>query len=75
MIAPRELLDTSIGQIRTLVAFLREQLGEDSDGSKSEVAESRACRAILAHLESQLAAIELAGFLPLAPDLRANREP
>jgi len=32
MIAARELLETSIGQIRTLTAFLREQVGEGSDG-------------------------------------------
>ena len=50
MMAPPELLDISIGHIRTLTAFLREQLGEGSGGSESETAESRACNEILAYL-------------------------
>jgi hypothetical protein len=50
MIAPQELLDTSIEQIRTLTAFLHEQLPEGGGGSESETPESRACNEALAYL-------------------------
>jgi hypothetical protein len=50
LITPRELLDTSIGQLRILAAFLGEQLGERHAGGKSDSAETRACSAILAYL-------------------------
>jgi hypothetical protein len=61
MIAARELLETSIGQIRTLTAFLREQLGEGSDGLEYETAASRACDEILAYLTVLLVRVEGAG--------------
>jgi hypothetical protein len=61
MIAARELLETSIGQIRTLTAFLREQVGEGSDGSESEPAASRACDEILACLTALIVRVEGAG--------------
>ena len=61
MIAARELLETSIGQIRALTAFLREQVGEGSDGSESETAASRACEEILAYLTVLIVRVEGAG--------------
>ena len=61
MIAARELLETSIGQIRTLTAFLREQVGEGSDGLESETAASRACDEILAYLTVLIVRVEGAG--------------
>jgi len=61
MIAAREWLDTSIGQSRTLTAFLREQLGEGGDGSESEAAASRACDEILAYLTILVLRVEAAG--------------
>jgi hypothetical protein len=62
MIAPQELLDTSLGQIRTLTAFLREQLGERSDSSESETAESRACSETLAQLTLLIQRLEATGL-------------
>ena len=41
-ITPRELLDTSIGQLRTLVAFLSDQLS----CTESAALETRACEEI-----------------------------
>ena len=61
MIAPPELLDTSIGQIRTLTAFLREQLAEGSGGSESERIETRACNEALADLTVLLRRLQAAG--------------
>lgn len=46
-ITPNELLDTSIAQLRTLAAFLREQLGHCADGTSSTGAQARACREAL----------------------------
>jgi len=50
MITPRELLDTSIAQLRTLAGFLGEQLGDGRDGAESATAETRACHEILRSL-------------------------
>ena len=50
MIEPQDLLDTSIAQIQTLTAFLREQLVERGGEPESETAVSRACNEILADL-------------------------
>ena len=61
MIAPLELLDTSIAQIRTLTAFLHEQLGVRSGGAESETAESRACHELLAYLMAAILRHEAAG--------------
>jgi hypothetical protein len=60
MIAARELLDMSIGQIRTLRAFLSEQLDE-GEGSESETAETRTCNEILAYLSVLLQRLEATG--------------
>jgi hypothetical protein len=49
MLKPQDLLDTSIAQIQTLAAFLREQLAE-GDESEPKTADSRACSEILADL-------------------------
>jgi hypothetical protein len=51
MIAPNELLDTSIGQLRTLAAFLREQLGHGA-GMPSASGQARACKELLASLSA-----------------------
>lgn len=45
-ITPRELLDTSIGQLRTLAAFLSDQLNDSNDRTKAASLETRACRQI-----------------------------
>lgn len=49
-ITPNELLDTSIAQLRTLTAFLREQLGHGADGVTSASPQVGACREALASL-------------------------
>jgi hypothetical protein len=78
MIAPRELLDTSIGQIQTLAAFLREQLAEGNHGSEFETAETRACNEILADLTVLILRLEAArpdvsGGMGLAGYVAARR--
>jgi hypothetical protein len=48
-ITPDELLETSIAQLRTLVAFLGEQLDGSADGNtaQSSTLEVRACKSML----------------------------
>jgi hypothetical protein len=70
LITPRELLDTSIGQLRILAAFLGEQLGERHAGGKSDTAETRACGAILSYLTllmQKLEGTDLDGLRPCGP--------
>jgi hypothetical protein len=51
-ITPGELLETSIAQVRTLVAFLGEQLDESAGGdtAQSSTLEVRACKDMLVSL-------------------------
>jgi hypothetical protein len=53
-----ELLDTSIAQLRTLAAFLVDQLGECDDLSDRTAAETRACRELLLSLEALIAGLQ-----------------
>jgi len=60
MITPRELLDTSIGQLWTLARFLGEQLGEGMEGAEPTTAEARACHEILRSLRVLIVRLEAA---------------
>jgi hypothetical protein len=46
----REMLDISIAQLETLVAFLGEQLGEGNDCPRNATEETRACNEVLGSL-------------------------
>ena len=61
MITPRELLDTSIAQLRTLARFLGEQLGEGREGAEPATAETRACHEILRSLRVLILRLQAAG--------------
>ena len=50
MITTRELLDTSVAQLRTLAAFVGDHLGECGDRSESGSLEVRACKEMLLSL-------------------------
>jgi hypothetical protein len=60
MITPAELLDTSIAQLQTLVAFLGDQLGDGSARSASSTSEARACEEILRSLSTLILKLETA---------------
>ena len=49
-ITTNELLDTTIAQLRTLAAFLREQLGHGTESKTSASPQVRACREVLGSL-------------------------
>ena len=52
LITPRELLDTSIGQLRTLAAFLEDQLGNGGVAGVSRSPEFCACNEVLRSLNA-----------------------
>ena len=57
-ITPQELLDTSIAQLRTLAAFLDEQLGDGGDTGGYGTAEAGACREMLRSLRVLIPKLE-----------------
>jgi hypothetical protein len=61
-ITHRELLDTSIAQLETLVAFLRDQLGETggSQQVRSDAMEAQACREVLLSLNALVRRVQVA---------------
>jgi hypothetical protein len=59
-ITPIELLDTSIAQLRTLAAFLREQLGNGADRMPSAAAQVRACKELLGSISSLILRLQAA---------------
>lgn len=63
MITPRELLDTSIAQLATLVRFLGEQLREGREGAERDAAETRACREIVRSLSVLILGLQAAGHV------------
>ena len=60
MITPGELLDTSIGQLQTLVAFLGDQLGGRNEQPELATLEARACEEILLSLSVLIPKLEAA---------------
>jgi hypothetical protein len=60
MITPAELLDTSIGQLQTLAAFLGDQLDNSSDRPESATSEARACKEILLSLSVLIVKLQAA---------------
>jgi hypothetical protein len=59
---PRELLDTSVAQLETLVAFLSDQLGQigGSPRMQSDALEVRACREVLLSLSVLIPKLQVA---------------
>jgi hypothetical protein len=68
-ITHRELLDTSIAQLETLVAFLRDQLGETggSPQVRSDALEVRACGEVLLSLSALIRKVQVARW-PSGPE-------
>jgi RNase adaptor protein for sRNA GlmZ degradation len=49
---PQEVLDTSVAQLETLAAFMREQLGKGDDDPRRITTETHACDEILGTLSA-----------------------
>jgi len=63
MITPQELLDTSIAQLRTLAAFLSEQLGQSGERSESAAMEVQRCEEILLSLSVLILRLQAAQII------------
>ena len=75
-LTPRVLLDTSIAQLRTLAAFLAEEMGEyrlahGSCGHQSEAAnlEARACKEILLTISVLIPKLQAARYVVTDDDV------
>jgi hypothetical protein len=66
MITPGELLDTSIAQLQTLVAFLGDQLGDRNERPEPATLEARACEEILLSLSVLIPKLEAARHMTAA---------
>lgn len=64
-LTPRVLLDTSIAQLRTLAAFLAEEMGEYQRAERSESAnlEARACKEILLTISVLIPKLQAARYV------------
>ncbi len=60
---PRLLLDTSIAQLRTLAAFLAEEMGEYREKSEPASLEARACKEILLTISVLIPKLQAARFV------------
>jgi hypothetical protein len=62
-LTPRVLLDTSIAQLRTLAAFLAEEMGEYGQRSDAANLEARACKEILLTISVLIPKLQAARYV------------
>ena len=62
-LTPRVLLDTSIAQLRTLAAFLAEEMGEYARQPESANLEARACKEILLTISVLIPKLQAARYV------------
>jgi hypothetical protein len=58
MISTQDLLDTSVGQLRTLTAFLDEQLYQHDGGWERAASATNACNEILQSLRELIVRVQ-----------------
>jgi hypothetical protein len=69
-LTPDVLLDTSIAQLRTLAAFLAEEMGEFRDKAEPANLEARACKEILLTISVLIPKLQAARYV-VAEDIGA----
>jgi hypothetical protein len=62
-LTPGVLLDTSIAQLRTLAAFLAEEMGEYGQKSEEANLEARACKEILLTISVLIPKLQAARYV------------
>jgi hypothetical protein len=67
-LTPRILLDTSIAQLRTLAAFLAEEMGEYRHKSEAANLEARACKEILLTISVLIPKLQAARYVVTTDD-------
>ena len=68
-LTPRVLLDTSIAQLRTLAAFLAEEMGEYRYQSEVANLEARACKEILLTISVLIPKLQAARYVVTDDDV------
>jgi hypothetical protein len=68
-LTPGVLLDTSIAQLRTLAAFLAEEMGEFRDKSEPASLEARACKEILLTISVLIPKLQAARYVVVEDDI------
>jgi hypothetical protein len=69
---PQVLLDTSIAQLRTLAAFLAEEMGEYRQRSVVASPEARACKEILLTISVLIPKLQAARYVVLEESSRVG---
>jgi hypothetical protein len=72
-ITPRVLLDTSIAQLRTLAAFLAEEMGEYRQMAVVATPEARACKEILLTISVLIPKLQAARYVVADDTVRLGR--
>jgi hypothetical protein len=72
-LTPRVLLDTSIAQLRTLAAFLAEEMGEYGQRSDAANLEARACKEILLTISVLIPKLQAARYVVTDESAPAGR--
>ena len=72
-LTPRVLLDTSIAQLRTLAAFLAEEMGEYRYQSEVANLEARACKEILLTISVLIPKLQAARYVVTDDDVALGR--
>jgi hypothetical protein len=62
-LTPRVLLDTSIAQLKTLAAFLADEMGEYGQRSDAANLEARACKEILLTISVLIPKLQAARYV------------
>jgi hypothetical protein len=72
-ITPRVLLDTSIAQLKTLAAFLAEEMGEYRQMAVVATPEARACKEILLTISVLIPKLQAARYVVADDSVRVGR--
>jgi hypothetical protein len=73
-LTPRVLLDTSIAQLRTLAAFLAEEMTEYRDKAEAANLEARACKEILLTISVLIPKLQAARYVVVTEESPAFRQ-
>jgi len=72
-LTPRVVLDTSIAQLRTLAAFLAEEMGEYRNQAEVANLEARACKEILLTISVLIPKLQAARYVVTDDDVALGK--
>jgi hypothetical protein len=75
ILTPRVLLDTSIAQLRTLAAFLADEMGEYGQRADAANLEARACKEILLTISVLIPKLQAARYIVMEDGVTEDGTP